>query len=95
MALSENIRFNAILDMARRDGTVTTESIAKAFDVTVQTARRDLTKLCDAGHLARVYGGAVLPSGTRNIHHDDRQTLNQTAKTDMARRADCPWDATV
>ena len=79
-----NIRLNDILDLARRQGKVTTDSLARAFDVTVQTARRDLNTLCDAGHLVRVYGGAVLPSGTRNIGHDDRRVLQSEGKERMA-----------
>jgi DeoR family glycerol-3-phosphate regulon repressor len=85
--MPDNIRLGAILDMARRDGRVTTESIASRFDVTVQTARRDLADLAGAGQLTRVYGGAILPSGTRNLGHLDRLTLAASAKTDMARRA--------
>lgn len=80
----ENIRLGDILEIARRDGKVSTEAIAERFGVTVQTARRDLAKLCETGQLTRVYGGAVLPSGTRNIGHDDRQTLNAEAKAAMA-----------
>ena len=72
------------MSMVRRDGKVTTDSIAERFGVTVQTARRDLGTLCDTGQLTRVYGGAVLPSGTRNVRHDDRQTLNAVAKAGIA-----------
>lgn len=82
--MTENIRLNDILDLARRTGKVTTDSLARRFGVTVQTARRDLNALCDAGHLVRVYGGAVLPSGTRNIGHDDRVVLHAEGKERMA-----------
>lgn len=82
--MPENMRLNDILDLARRQGKVTTDSLARSFGVTVQTARRDLTALCDAGHLVRVYGGAVLPSGTRNIGHDDRVILHAAGKERMA-----------
>lgn len=82
--MGQNIRLNEILDMARHEGKVTTDSLARVFDVTVQTARRDLNTLCDAGHLVRVYGGAVLPSGTRSIRHDDRKALQSEGKECMA-----------
>lgn len=82
--MAQNIRLNDILDLARRQGKVSTDSLARAFGVTVQTARRDLNALCDAGHLVRVYGGAVLPSGTRNIGHDDRKVLHSEGKERMA-----------
>ena len=80
----QNIRLNAILDLARRQGKVTTDSLSRHFDVTVQTARRDLATLCDQGHLLRVYGGAVLPSGTENLRHDDRVHLQSDGKEKMA-----------
>lgn len=82
--MPQNIRLNDILDLARRQGKVTTESLSNAFDVTVQTARRDLNTLCSDGHLVRVYGGAVLPSGTRNIRRDDRKVLRSDGKERMA-----------
>ncbi len=83
--MTQNIRLNDILEMARREGKVTTDSLAQSFDVTVQTARRDLGALCEAGHLVRVYGGAVLPSGTRNIGRDDRKLLHSEGKERMAK----------
>lgn len=82
--MEQNIRLNDILDLARRQGKVTTDSLASAFGVTVQTARRDLNALADAGHLQRVYGGAVLPSGTQNIGHDERSSLQSEGKARMA-----------
>ena len=82
--MPQNIRLSDILDLARKQGKVTTDSLARTFGVTVQTARRDLNTLCDEGHLTRVYGGAVLPSGTRNIGHDDRTVLHSEGKERMA-----------
>ena len=82
--MPQNIRLNDILGLARRHGKVTTDSLANSFGVTVQTARRDLNALCVAGHLVRVYGGAILPSGTQNIGHDDRIVLHSDGKDRMA-----------
>jgi DeoR family glycerol-3-phosphate regulon repressor len=64
--MSQTIRHPEILDIARRDGKVTVEWLAEHFDVTLQTIRRDLSDLAEAGRLERVHGGAVLPSGTTN-----------------------------
>ena len=50
------------------------------FDVTAQTIRRDLTELCDAGKLERVYGGALLSSGVANIGYEDRRMLYSNEK---------------
>lgn len=75
-----NYRLDEILSRARADGKVAAEDIARRFGVTVQTVRRDLNALCKQGLLTRVYGGAVLPSGTNNLGYEDRRRLNETVK---------------
>ena len=75
-----SFRHSQILDRARQDGKVTVERLAKAFDVTLQTIRRDLTELAEQGRLERVHGGAVLPSGLTNIGYEERRRLNDDAK---------------
>lgn len=82
--MSQSFRQPDILEIARSDGKVTVEGLAERFGVTVQTIRRDLTELADAGRLQRVHGGAILPSGTTNIGYEDRRTLNQKAKRTIA-----------
>lgn len=83
--MSQTFRHPEILETARRQGKVTVEGLAEQFGVTLQTIRRDLTDLADAGRLERVHGGAILPSGTTNILYEERRILNQSAKTDIAR----------
>lgn len=61
--------------------------MATQLSVAVQTLRRDLRQLCDAGLLERIHGGAVLPSGVRNIGYGDRRSLNREAKSRIAARA--------
>lgn len=80
----QKFRHSEILEIARQDGKVTVERLATHFDVTLQTIRRDLSDLADAGALARVHGGAVLPSGTSNIGYEDRRILNEASKRAMA-----------
>ena len=65
--MSQALRTPEILDIALRDGKVTVEGLAKHFGVTLQTIRRDLAELADAGRLERVHGGAVMPSGARSL----------------------------
>ncbi|MGG7643476.1 DeoR/GlpR family DNA-binding transcription regulator [Rhodovulum sp. YNF3179] len=95
--MAQNFRQTEILDIAKRTGQVVVEDLAVHFGVTVQTIRRDLTELCDAGRLTRVYGGAILPSGVTNIGYEERRQLNTEAKERIARAcaATIPDNASV
>jgi len=83
----ENDRHAAILGHARRYGKIRATPLAIQLGVAVQTVRRDLRKLCDAGLLERVHGGAVLSSGVRNVGYDDRRSLNRGAKARIGEKA--------
>lgn len=83
--MSQTFRQPEILEIARREGKVTVEGLAERFGVTLQTIRRDLTELAEAGRLERVHGGAIPPSGTSNIGYEDRRSLNAEAKSAIAR----------
>ncbi len=95
--MSLSFRQSDILEIAKEEGRVTVESLADRFDVTVQTIRRDLSELSEAGKLDRVHGGAVLRSGVSNIGYEDRRALNHDAKTRIAERcaADIPEGSSV
>ncbi len=45
----------------RELGSVTVEALAGRFGVTLQTVRRDVTRLSEAGLLERFHGGVRLP----------------------------------
>ena len=95
--MTQTIRYPEILEIARRDGKVTVEHLSEHFGVTLQTIRRDLADLAEAGRLERVHGGAVLPSGTVNIGYEERRRLNARGKIAMARAcaAQIPEDCAV
>ncbi|WP_050603679.1 DeoR/GlpR family DNA-binding transcription regulator [Ruegeria sp. 6PALISEP08] len=95
--MSLSFRQSDILDIASTEGRVTVDGLAERFGVTVQTIRRDLTELADAGKLDRVHGGAVLRSGVSNIGYDDRRALNADAKTRIAQAcaAEIPDGASI
>ncbi|MFP4238530.1 MAG: DeoR/GlpR family DNA-binding transcription regulator [Rhodosalinus sp.] len=95
--MSSTFRHSEILEIARREGKVTVEGLAQRFGVTVQTIRRDLSDLADAGKLERVHGGAVLPSGVANIGYEERRALNAGAKEAIgaACAAEIPESASV
>ena len=83
MALS--FRQSEILDIARLEGRVVVETLAERFNVTLQTIRRDLTELADAGLLDRVHGGAVMRTGVSNIGYEERRRMNDVAKAAIGR----------
>ncbi len=95
--MSLSFRQADILGIAKQEGRVAVEDLAERLGVTVQTIRRDLSELSDAGELDRVHGGAVLRSGVSNIGYEDRRGLNEAAKERIAAKcaADIPDGASV
>ena len=83
MALS--FRQSEILELARAEGRVVVEGLAERFGVTLQTIRRDLTDLADAGLLDRVHGGAMMRTGVSNIGYETRRRMNDAGKAAIAR----------
>ena len=76
-----------LIEEVRRLGSVTVESLAERFGVTLQTVRRDVRLLAEAGVLARFHGGVRVPgSTTENLAYRQRQQLNEDAKLRIARR---------
>ena len=78
-------RQTEILEIARADGRVVVDTLADRFGVTLQTIRRDLTDLADAGMLDRVHGGAMLRTGVSNIGYEMRRRMNAEGKSAIAR----------
>jgi len=75
-----------LLEAVRRARSVSVEALAERFGVTLQTVRRDVRLLAEAGLLARFHGGVRLPSSTtENIAYRQRQALNDAAKRCIAR----------
>lgn len=74
-----------LIEEVRRLQTVTVEALAERFGVTLQTVRRDIRQLNDAGLLTRFHGGVRMPgSTTENIEYRKRQQLNAQAKQRIA-----------
>ncbi|MEM9584160.1 MAG: DeoR/GlpR family DNA-binding transcription regulator [Pseudomonadota bacterium] len=95
--MAENFRQTDILTIAQNEGRVSVDDLAERFNISVQTIRKDLSDLSDAGQLKRVHGGAILPSGVTNIGYEQRRELNRAAKAKIAKRcaADIPNNASV
>jgi DeoR family glycerol-3-phosphate regulon repressor len=81
-----NPRHTALLDEVRAHGPQAIEALAERFGVTLQTVRRDVQRLAEAGLLARFHGGVRLPgSTTQNIAYRQRQAMQSDAKQRIAR----------
>ena len=84
--MTPNPRQAQLVEEVQRRGTVSVEALAEQFGVTLQTVRRDVKLLTDAGLLARFHGGARVPSSTtENLAYRQRQLLNEQAKQRIAR----------
>ena len=84
--MTPNPRQALLLEEVRTRSSISVEALAEQFDVTLQTVRRDVKLLSDAGLLARFHGGVRVPSSTtENIAYRQRQLLNEPAKQCIAR----------
>lgn len=73
--------------MVRDEGYVPIEVLARRFNMTPQTIRRDINTLAEEGLLQRHHGGAGLPSTVENLAYSTRQTLSADAKRRIAKLA--------
>jgi DeoR family transcriptional regulator, glycerol-3-phosphate regulon repressor len=81
-----NPRQAELLEAVKAQGAMSVDTLAERFGVTLQTVRRDINLLVDAGLLARFHGGARTPaSTTENIAYRQRQRMNDAAKRRIAR----------
>ncbi|MGL6112470.1 MAG: DeoR/GlpR family DNA-binding transcription regulator, partial [Rubrivivax sp.] len=75
-----------LVDEVRRLHSVSVETLAERFGVTLQTVRRDVRLLAEAGLITRFHGGVRIPSSTtENIAYRQRQQLNEAAKLRIAK----------
>jgi DeoR family fructose operon transcriptional repressor len=91
-------RQGAIYVLALENGSVDVSDLARRFDVTTETIRRDLSDLQERNLLRRVHGGAV---PAQRSHHepmvDARGAQNTAEKLRIAREAihEVPEDGSV
>ncbi|HTM77218.1 MAG TPA: DeoR/GlpR family DNA-binding transcription regulator [Devosia sp.] len=90
-------RHQKILELARLRDRVTVDDLAAHFAVSAQTIRKDLNALGDQQLLARVHGGAELPSGIENVQYEARRLIAAAQKDAIGRAAAAliPNDASV
>ena len=62
--MNSNPRQLALLDKVRAQSPISVEQLSEELGVTLQTVRRDVQRLADAGLLTRFHGGVRVPSST-------------------------------
>ena len=72
--------------MIKAIGFATVEEMAKKFNVTPQTIRRDINSLDENGYISRYHGGAGLSVSTENVDYRHRKELLLTEKQKIARK---------
>jgi DeoR family transcriptional regulator, glycerol-3-phosphate regulon repressor len=83
--VNSNPRQLKLLEVVRSRSSVTVETLADTLQVTLQTVRRDVQRLAEAGLLTRFHGGVRVPSSTtENIDHQQRKSLNADGKARIA-----------
>ena len=73
-------RQNEIVTLARSSGRVAVDDLARRYEVSPQTIRKDLNELCDRHLLSRVHGGAIIASGVENIAYEARRFVAAAEK---------------
>ncbi|MEM9883206.1 MAG: DeoR/GlpR family DNA-binding transcription regulator [Planctomycetota bacterium] len=83
-------RHRNILGRVLDEGSVRVTDLARQFEVTEETIRRDLRLLAEQGVVARTHGGAVAvepEGGHRDLPYVQRETAHTTQKDAIARAA--------
>ena len=83
--MNSNPRQLKLLDVIRERGSVTVEQLAETLEVTLQTVRRDVQRLAEAGLLTRFHGGVRSPVSTiENLAYRQRESLHADGKAQIA-----------
>ncbi len=83
--MNPNPRQLKLMQYVQGHHSSTVDELASHLDVTVQTVRRDVQRLSEAGLVARFHGGVRLPDSTiENIAHHQRENLHAEGKRRIA-----------
>lgn len=80
-------RRNILIDRLNQDGKIIVTSLAKEFNVTEETIRRDIEKLENEGLATKTYGGAVSTNQkNRDLPYTIRKASNVNLKVKIAQK---------
>ncbi|MCP4022180.1 MAG: DeoR family transcriptional regulator [Desulfobacteraceae bacterium] len=77
-------RHEKIVSLIRTNGFMTVDEMARFFNVTPQTIRRDINFLDQEGYVSRYHGGAGLSLSTENVAYRTRKELLRDEKNKIA-----------
>lgn len=84
--MKQTQRHDAIIELVKKQGYVSTEELVEHFSVSPQTIRRDLNDLAEQNMILRHHGGAALPSSSVNTPWHDRKATQTAEKERIARK---------
>ncbi len=79
-------RRKRILELLKKDGSITVNEIARIVDVSLSTVRNDLRTLKERGLIHRVHGGAIVKEKYDPLYQKGVTDVYE-AKLNIARRA--------
>lgn len=79
--MKQTQRHDAIIELVKKQGYVSTEELVEHFSVSPQTIRRDLNDLAEQNMILRHHGGAALPSSSVNTPWHDRKATQTEKKS--------------
>lgn len=79
--MKQTQRHDAIIELVKKQGYVSTEELVEHFSVSPQTIRRDLNDLAEQNMILRHHGGAALPSSSVNTPWHDRKATQTEEKS--------------
>ncbi|MBD2870530.1 DeoR/GlpR family DNA-binding transcription regulator [Paenibacillus arenilitoris] len=71
-------RINAIMEHLNRNQRIDIKDICQRFEVSRDTARRDLLKMEELGLIIRTHGGAVLPKKTKEVYEYKERLVRES-----------------
>lgn len=78
-------RLNSMEEHIHEYGNVSLDDLAKKFNISINTVRRDVEELLERGTIKKVYGGVTSTIATQVLHISDRENTNTAAKQNIGK----------
>ncbi len=78
-------RYDKLISLINTHGYMRVDELAAELNVSTQTVRRDIKKLCDDGVLSRYHGGVAKPSSVARASIEQREVVQSEEKKRIAR----------